>query len=593
MTKLFEPSDDSSRNKPTARLVRPPRNPAPADGRLAQRQGDPEQGAPAEPRRSASAPDRDAPEHATVALVEDEDRVGGASEEGAETLPGAPPSEAEAGTPTGRPARRPLPHVSLRTLVIVLAGIAMVVWLGQGLVGIGGNSGALNTTDPADGARQQDTAGTTPRPSPRPKPVVIDGTQIRPPGTILTLNPALAQPGASVGVSAVGFDAGASIDLTLSVKGVQGTTSLGTFKVDRQGALNAQITMPQRLTGGTAVVTARQRNSDKVAKAEAAGASGIGFVKLGEGQETGEPGDVLTLSARGFSPGETIKVYWGRASGPPATTLTADGSGGVGEASVRVGTGAVGDATIVLVGAESGTTATAPFHVLGLYPTVNASPFAVKAKEDLTISGSGFAPEERVLVYINASSGTPLTTGTADAQGSLGGVAFEVPYGLRGAQSLVLVGELSRASVSSGFEILPYTPSAQPSTYGGSPGTTFSFYATGFGPDEVVEVYLGRGQGNTGELVTAFRVDEQGDANAAGSYMVRGDQQGKLSFTLVGRQSRSQTSATFSATPASGPVDLPEPPPYTLPPHLTVDEPPSGEAPGQAEQAPRSERRAR
>lgn len=575
MTKLFEPHDDGSREQPPARLVRPPRERGRATAPRVPRQPErpPEESTASqatrtpevrEPAPSVSAPPVSAPP------------------EPAPPEPAPPEPEVATGherDDDGAPdhgVRRSLPRVSLRALLVALAAVAVVVSVGRGLVGLGGDGGALDTDGPADGTGEAQTSEAAPRskPTPRQRPVVIEGTQIRPAGVIITLNPALAQPGASVGVSAVGFDAGSTVDVSLKMQGVEGSTGLGSFKVDRQGGLNVQVTMPQRLSGGTAVITARQRNSDKVARAEAAGAAGIGFVELAEGQETGEPGDAVTLSARGFDPGEQIKVYWGRASGRPATTLTADGGGGVSEASVRVGTGAVGNSTLVLVGADSGTTATAPFFVLGLYPTVNASPFAVKAKEVLNISGSGFAPDERVLVYINASSGTPLMTANADAQGNLGGVGFEVPYGLRGPQSLVMVGELSRASVSSGFEILPYTPSAQPSTYGGSPGTSFSFYATGFGPEEVVEVFLGRGQGNPGELVTAFRVDERGDANAAGSYMVRGHQQGKLTFTLIGRQSRSRTAATFSATAASGPVDIPEPPPYTLPPHLAVDEPP-------------------
>jgi hypothetical protein len=587
MTKLFEPSDDNRPEKPAARLVRPGRErrsaPVPTPARPAEPRPEPRAArAPAEAdpvprqqaaRRAASPPTRREPRRAERDPVTPPPAVG------------VEPTDALGEPATTPPRRLSLPSVNWRTLLVVLGGLALVVSVGRGLIGVGGgDSDAIETTGPgvSTGQGQRGAAAVKPkRPARVAEPVSIDGSAIRPAGTLLTLNPALAQPGALVGVSGTGFDPRSTVDVGLSVKGTQGSTNLGTFKVDKNGSLNAQVTMPQRLSGGTAVVTARQRNSDKVATAEALGASGIGFVALGEGQETGEPGDTITLSARGFSPGEKINVFWGRASGEPATTLTADESGGVGEASVRVGTGAVGNVTLVLVGAESGTTATAPFFLLGLYPTVAASPFAVKAREVLNISGSAFAPDERVMVFLNASSGTPLTTARADAQGNVGGIGFEVPYGLRGPQSLVLVGELSRASVSSGFEILQYTPSAQPSTYGGSPGTTFSFYATGFGPDEVVEVYLGRGQGNPGELVTAFRVDERGDANAAGSYTIQAGQQGKLSFTLVGRQSLSQTVTTFSALPATGPVELPPQPKYSLPPHLRVDTPssPSPETP--------------
>jgi hypothetical protein len=331
--------------------------------------------------------------------------------------------------------------------------------------------------------------------------------------------------------------------------------------------LNADIAIPDDLTSSSVLVTAQQRNSDKITTADATTAGGIGFVELSA--QTGTPGDVVSISARGFSPGEKINVFWGRVSGEPAATLQADEGGSVGEAAVRVGVGAVGDATLVLVGDKSGTAATAPFFMLGLFPNAAAEPFALRAKETLAVSGEGFAPGERVLVYVNASSGPPLLTAEADGQGNVGGVGFEIPYGLKGSHSLVMIGELSRASVSSGFEILPYTPSAQPSTYGGAPGTSFSFFAEGFGPDEVVLVYLGRGEGSAGELVTAFRVNDRGEAGAGGSFQVTGDDQGTLSFTLVGRDSESETTAVFEVSAPTGPVaELPTREKYTLPPEL-------------------------
>jgi hypothetical protein len=582
MTKLFGSNDDDINESPPARLLRP------------QRKGPAEEADTAQPRadavRPAERPPVVDPPPATVTPNAAPTPAEPPGAPAAVAPNAAPPSAEPPGetleTLTGPPRRWSVRRPSWRTMLLVLAGLVVLVSVARGLVGLGGADDAFDATggegtgqgEPGAGPQGRPATASKPKTAPV-RPVVVDGQLIKPAGTVLTLNPALAQPGATVGVNGIGFDALSTVDLSLSVEGVKGSTSLGSVKVDRDGGLSVDVTMPQQLSGGTAVVTAQQRGSDNVATAEAMGASGIGFVELGEGQQSGGPGDVISLSARGFSPGETINVYWGRASGRPATTLDADASGSVGEASVRVGTGAVGNATIVLVGASSGTTATAPFFVLGLYPTATATPFAVKAREVLNVSGSGFAPDERVLVYINASTGAPLMTAKADAQGNVGGASFEVPYGLKGSQSLVMVGELSRASVSSGFEILPYTPTSQPSTYGGSPGTTFSFYATGFGPEEVVEVYLGRDKGNSGELVSAFRVDEQGDASAAGSYMIQPGQQGKLTFTLVGRQSGGQTSATVSVTPASGSVELAPQPKYTLPPHLAVGGPSAGPAP--------------
>src|SRR5262249_41105011 len=159
----------------------------------------------------------------------------------------------------------------------------------------------------------------------------------------------------------------------------------------------------------------------------------------------------IGLDAGGFLPGEPVNVYFGRAGGPPATVLKADEAGRISKASVRVGVAPVGDSTLVLIGNKSKTTATASFTMLGLYPTAKTSPFAVKAGEAIGISAKGFAPSERVLVHFNESSGAvPLVLQASDG-GAVSGEGFQVPFGLKGRHTLILTGEQSRASVSSGF----------------------------------------------------------------------------------------------------------------------------------------------
>ncbi|MGY1727551.1 hypothetical protein ACI79J_11325 [Geodermatophilus sp. SYSU D01062] len=462
----------------------------------------------------------------------------------------------------------------------MLAVLAVAVWVGRGVIGSSGGD-----AEPSAGNGGAEAAA-----EPPPEPVVVDGQQIAPAGSLITLNPAVAQPGAAIAVDGAGFDPGATVDLAVSPADAPADQPpagepVGSAETDENGGFTAQVTLPEQLATGNVVVTAQQRESDKTAQAEAVATAGTGSVSLSE--ETGQPGDVISVTASGFTAGETIDVFWGRVSGDPSTTLTAGEGGNVDEAQVRVGTGTVGQNTLVLVGEESGTTATAAFFLNGLYPTSAATPYAVKARQVLTLSGEGFAPQERVLVYVNASSGTPLLTAQADGQGSFGGVGFEVPYGLSGANSLVMIGELSRATTRSGFEILPYTPSAGPSTYGGAPGTTFGFFAEGFGPEEVVLVYLGRNETSEGELVTAFQVDERGEAGPGGSFQVDGSDQGTLSFTLVGRDSGGQTTVEFEVSAPTGPVDdVPERGPYTLPPELDAtadtpqgDQPPEGAPP--------------
>ena len=291
-----------------------------------------------------------------------------------------------------------------------------------------------------------------------------------------------------------------------------------------------------------------------------------------------KPGDTVTVSAGGFGPGERVDAFWGRVAGTPVATLTADGSGSIGQASVPVGVAPVGPTTLVLVGGKTKTTATAPYQMLGLYPVLAPHPYAVQAGHPATLSGSGFAPGEQVLVYLNAASGTPALTATASSNGSLS-MSFVVPFGLKGNQTLTAIGDESRAAVTSGFDVLPYNPSAQASTYGAMPGTTISFYASGFAANEVVLVYLGRGQGNSGQLVSAFRVNSHGSAAAAGSYIIPNGTGPALYFTMAGQESGGSATAKISVTKPSQPVNVPSQPAYVLPPSLGGKPSPKPSAP--------------
>jgi hypothetical protein len=398
-------------------------------------------------------------------------------------------------------------------------------------------------------------------------------------GPVILVDPGLVAPGGTVSVEGSGFDAGASVAVWLRPPRSSTGALVARGVTSKYGTLNTGFTMPTSLTGTTTDVVAQEAGGTKTAIAQIVTPIGVGRVVI-DGKAAGQPGDTVTVSASGFGPGEKVDVYWGRVAGTPAATLTADGSGSIGMSSVPVGVAPTGPTTLVLVGEKTKTTATAPYQMLGLYPVLTPHPYAVQPGHPVTLTGSGFAPNEQVLLYLNAASGTPALTATANSGGSLS-LSFVVPFGLKGNQTLTAIGDQSRAAVDSGFDVLSYNPSAQASTYGALPGTTISFYATGFAANEVVEVYLGRGQGNSGQLVTAFRVNSHGSAAAAGNYVIPNGIGPALYFTLVGQQSGGTAGAKVSVTTPNQPVNLPSQPPYTLPPSLggTPSAQPSGSKP--------------
>jgi hypothetical protein len=385
-------------------------------------------------------------------------------------------------------------------------------------------------------------------------------------GPMIVLNPGQVTPGGYVAVDGDGFRPRSPVTVLIRAGRHGSQTVVAHGMTTRDGLLTTSFRMPASVTGGSKAAVVAEQGGTAVATAPLTTPGGVGTVAI-VGKAAGKPGDMITFSARGFGPGETVNVYWGRTAGTPAATLTADASGSVGRASIRVGVAPVGNTTLVLVGTRTHTTATAPYLMLGLYPSTVAHPYAARPGKPITFRGSGFAPGEQVLIYLNAARGVPALTATADSGGSFS-TGFVVPFGLKGGNRLTAIGSQSRASVTSGFTVLPFSPSAQPSTYSALPGTSVSFYATGFAPNEVVLVYVNGGQGKTGQLVSAFRVNAQGKASAVGHYVVTSGEGPALHFSLVGKHSGSTAGVKLSVAAPAQPVTVPSQPPYVLPPSL-------------------------
>ncbi len=406
-------------------------------------------------------------------------------------------------------------------------------------------------------------------PPPPPPTVLVNGVPVPVNGPMLSLDPGLVRQGSHVGVSGSGFDPGSSVDIAFVPAGKGPPQQVGTALVSREGVVNSGFTAPPMAGTNHGVVIAREQGSNKVAQADAVvPAAQAGTVAIDKA--SGRPGDVVTASGGGFQPGEKIAAYWGGIDGTPSAQIPADPRGGFAHAPVRVGIGRSGSNTLVMIGERSRTTATTSFWMQALYPSVTVSPYAAKAAQQVAVSGSGFVPGERVLVYLNRAAGPPAAVLPGSPTGTVSGARFLLPYQLSGTQNITLVGERSRATAKSGFMIMPYTPSAQPSTWSGMPGTKLSFYVTDFAPNEVVLVYANSAPGRNGDLVSAFRVNAQGAAKAAGSWQIPSNAQGKTNVRLVGRQSGG--TATINLTvQAGGGADFPAPPPYVLPPELAAD----------------------
>jgi hypothetical protein len=375
-------------------------------------------------------------------------------------------------------------------------------------------------------------------------------------------------PNTNVNVSGGGFTPGELVDVFLSTPGSKKASQVALATATKDGNISASFPFPSSVTANDAsrTVTAQQRNTRKTATADIVVSQGVGQITLSA--TTGSPGATVKISATGYAPHEEVDVYWGRPSGTPTDKLQADEHGSVDKIAVTVNVPAVGNSTVFVVGAKSGTTSSSSFMVLSLYPNVSVANYSLKGAQRLSISGKNYFPGELVDVYVNTASGVPVAKIPTDATGAFKDFGIVLPYKLIGTQQLVLVGEKSRASAGSGFTIQKFTPTVRTSTYGGLPGTAITFFGTGFAPSEVVKVFGSKAKGSPSALVSACRADAQGKISACGSYVIPSSAGDNVAFTLTGMLSDGTASIGFKVD-HSLQVSVPDAPPYVLPPELS------------------------
>lgn len=468
----------------------------------------------------------------------------------------------------------------MRKLLVVLGVISIVSLLGA-LAGSGlslpwtssGSTPSPSTaslaTPSANRVAYQATAAATPT-STGPTPTPIAASQLVTSHTpLILLNPSSARPGSTIGVTGSGFDAGTTIDITLKhTKDDQGK-ALGFVQADKSGSFGGfNLTLPSDFVSGPFLVIAQQHSGGK--QAMATGTVAANSPQVTFGTQVGKPGDVVAYSLKGFAPDEVVKIYFNSLSSPVLGTVHTDQAGNVRQDSLTVPFGAIGNNAFIFVGQKSQSPVTVSFLMLNLYPTITVNTYATRADSTLTFNGKGFGPNERVLIHLNSVQSPPVAIVSADGRGSFKNAApFTIPFELKGKNTFIAIGEQSQAPSTVSIDVLPYTPLAETSTYGGRPGTTVTFYGTGWARDEVVHVYVGRTQQSQGDMVSCFLSDAHGNFGAAGSYTLSPNlQAGQILFTLIGNKSQVPATAKMQVMAPDANVPLaagPTPTPFHCP----------------------------
>lgn len=406
--------------------------------------------------------------------------------------------------------------------------------------------------NPLGSGSSQAPAPQAPTPTATPPPVIPPTGAGQP---FILLNPGVVSQGGKLNIQGSDFDPKATIEFFIKQKEAEPGTSLGIIQADRTGSfVGVTLAVPAGQPFGNFIVVAQERKSTK--KAETMGLvqnGGAAVVKLNN--QVGKVGDTIVVSAKGFAASETVNVFWNNMASDPVATLQADQGGGIGQQALRVPFGAQGANTFIFEGARSQVPVVVQFYLLGLYPVVTVSNYFIKADNVLSYSGKNFGPNELVAVFLGQPSGQAIATVQTNNKGGFTNApGFLIPFSLKGKQTLYFLGSLSRAETKASFTVAPYTPVVQPSTYGGGPGTTISFYAAGFARNETVQVAVGADKNNPGKQIASFTTDGQGKAKAFGAYTIPDNAQpGKLSFTFIGSKSGGTTTATITVSPVGIP----------------------------------------
>ena len=156
----------------------------------------------------------------------------------------------------------------------------------------------------------------------------------------------------------------------------------------------------------------------------------------------------------------------------------------------------------------------------GISFTGSTTPFST-----LTVSGSGFGPNETVHVALGSSS---YDIGT-DGAGSFSGASIVVPNVSSGSYVLLAFGEQSGLVAFNYVYVSAFYPTANPSSWYATPGSSLTWSGSGFAPNEQVTV------SNSGGQIASFNADSSGAFSGQGASTVPySSHGGSLSYTVHG-----------------------------------------------------------
>lgn len=335
-------------------------------------------------------------------------------------------------------------------------------------------------------------------------------------------------PGGTLAFSGSGFSPGETVAVN------HGTSTLASFSADQNGnfAGAGAITAAFAWAGTNPVFTLAGGTSH--ASTSVSVAVGQLYPALTPSNYYVLPGYPLAASGSGFAPGETV-TFTVNGTSSPATAI-ADGGGNFGAAGpFRAGFGA-SSLNLSAQGSVSHAVASISVMVGTLYPAVSPSSYYLLPHASLAFAGSGFAPNEDVLITLGST--TVATAHTNDS--GVFSLNANAPS-VSGSANYVFSGQSSGASANVAITVASLHPVVASDNYYTTPGSTVHISVQNFLPNEGLSISV------NGTSTASSTAD--GGGNASFPLVLPYGISGTASVSVIGSLSGSSGNTTITLAP--------------------------------------------
>ena len=343
--------------------------------------------------------------------------------------------------------------------------------------------------------------------------------------------------------SGSGFAAGETVNVTSGTS----TTPLSTLTTAADGTFTAAgaVNVPVNFAGTTQTFTLTGTTSH--ASASTTVTVGNFFPGVYPSAYYLAPNASLSFSGSGFAGNETVNVYEGINTSTVYSTFTTSATGAFTNAgSFMVPYNFAGSTrTFRLIGSLSHAEGDVNVTIGQYYPTISPSTYYINPGQTMTVSGSGFAPSEKVDISVGGSTPVQVTNGVL---GTFNNVSITVPYSALPFATLTAFGESSHATATTTITLGAYFATVTPSSYYVQPGSMISFLGTGFAPSENVQISVASSPTATPTTIESVTTDAAGNLSAA-NISVPLTASGSQIFSFSGSLSNVHTSVTVGVAP--------------------------------------------